>query len=219
MAEIVTGEAVSLELPAAAYPSRLAARLIDTAVQGALFLFVLIPVILTTARNASYVAAALVASYVVLFVGYPTAFETLSRGTTLGQLARQRARQARGRHLRRDLCHLRARALRRNAAASLRRGAATAGRLGAGAARRGPVGAGCRGGRQLPAAARRANAAGARGCGSQAGHRYRRAGEPAAPCRDATCRLPVSGARGPAAERPGGSGRGPAGASQLGCTA
>jgi len=87
MAEIVTGEAVSLELPAAAYPSRLAARLIDTAVQGALFLFVFIPVILTTARNASYVAAALVASYVVLFVGYPTAFETLSRGKTLGKLA------------------------------------------------------------------------------------------------------------------------------------
>jgi len=87
MAEIVTGEAVSLDLPAAAYPSRIAARLIDLAVQFALFLLVVIPLLATTARNASYAAAIFAASYVFVMVGYPAAFETLSRGKTLGKLA------------------------------------------------------------------------------------------------------------------------------------
>lgn len=87
MAEIVTGEAVTLDLPAAAYPSRIVALLIDIAAQIVLFLLVFIPVVATTARNASYAAAAFVASYVVVFAGYPAAFETLSRGKTLGKLA------------------------------------------------------------------------------------------------------------------------------------
>ena len=87
MAEIVTGEAVALELPAAAFPSRIAALLIDMAAQIVLFLLVFIPVIATTSGNASYAAAIFVASYVLVFVGYPTAFETLSRGKTLGKLA------------------------------------------------------------------------------------------------------------------------------------
>jgi uncharacterized RDD family membrane protein YckC len=87
MAEIVTGEAVSLELPAAAFPARIVALLIDMVAQFALFLLVFIPVVATTSHNASYAAAVFVASYVVVFIGYPTAFETLSRGKTLGKLA------------------------------------------------------------------------------------------------------------------------------------
>jgi uncharacterized RDD family membrane protein YckC len=87
MAEIVTGEAVPLDLPAAAYPSRIAALLIDMAVQLALFALVLGPVVATISGNGSYAAAAAVASYLAVFVGYPTAFETLSRGKTLGKLA------------------------------------------------------------------------------------------------------------------------------------
>src|SRR5262245_61798232 len=87
MAEIVTGEAVALELQAAAFTSRIAALLIDAAAQGALFLLVFIPVAATSVHNASYAAAVFVASYVVVFIGYPTVFETLSRGKTLGKLA------------------------------------------------------------------------------------------------------------------------------------
>ncbi len=87
MAEIVTGEAVALELQAAAFPSRIAALLIDAAAQFALFLLVFTPVVATTAHNTSYAAAVFVASYVVVFIGYPTVFETLSRGKTLGKLA------------------------------------------------------------------------------------------------------------------------------------
>ncbi|HEY7324274.1 MAG TPA: RDD family protein [Streptosporangiaceae bacterium] len=87
MAEIVTGEAVALELPAAAFPSRIAALLLDMAAEIALFLLVFIPVVATTAHNGSYAAAVFVASYVGVIVGYPTVFETLSRGKTLGKLA------------------------------------------------------------------------------------------------------------------------------------
>jgi uncharacterized RDD family membrane protein YckC len=87
MAEIVTGEAVPLELPAAAFPSRIAALLIDMAAQIVLFLLVFVPIVATTSGNASYAAAVFVASYVVVFVGYPATFETLSRGKTLGKLA------------------------------------------------------------------------------------------------------------------------------------
>ena len=87
MTEIVTGEAVPLDLPAAAFPSRIVALLIDMVAQIALFLLVFIPAVATTAHNASYVKAALVVSFVVVFIGYPTAFETVSRGKTLGKLA------------------------------------------------------------------------------------------------------------------------------------
>lgn len=87
MTEIVTGEAVPLDLPAAAFPSRIVAVLIDMVAQVALFLLVFIPVVAATSHNASYAAAVSVASYVVVFVGYPTSFETLSRGKTLGKLA------------------------------------------------------------------------------------------------------------------------------------
>ena len=87
MAEIVTGEAVPLDLTPAAYPGRIAAKAIDAAVQYVLLLLVFIPVLATVARNASYVAAIFAASYVVVFIGYPAAFETLSRGKTLGKLA------------------------------------------------------------------------------------------------------------------------------------
>ena len=68
MAEIVTGEAVALELQAAAFPSRIAALLIDAAAQFALFLLVFIPVVITT-HNGSYAAAIFIASYVVVFIG------------------------------------------------------------------------------------------------------------------------------------------------------
>src|SRR5215469_336759 len=87
MTEIVTGEAVPLDLPAAAFPIRIVALLIDMAAQFALFLLVFLPVVAMTSHNASWAAAAFVASYVVVFIGYPTAFETLSRGKTLGKLA------------------------------------------------------------------------------------------------------------------------------------
>lgn len=85
MAEIVTGEAVPLDLPAAAYPSRVLARAIDMLVQQLVLYF--IPIVAAASHNTSYATALLIASYIIVLVGYPTAFETISRGQTLGKLA------------------------------------------------------------------------------------------------------------------------------------
>ena len=88
MAEIVTGEAVALELPAARFPSRIAALLIDVLVQGVVLLAATAALLgLTAPHSVDYAAAATLAIAVLVIVGYPTVLETLSRGKTLGKLA------------------------------------------------------------------------------------------------------------------------------------
>jgi uncharacterized RDD family membrane protein YckC len=87
MAEIVTGEAVALELPAARFPSRVAARLIDTVVQLVVLLAATAAVAaLTGSAGVDYVTAAGLSVSVLVIVGYPTVVETLTRGRTLGKL-------------------------------------------------------------------------------------------------------------------------------------
>jgi uncharacterized RDD family membrane protein YckC len=88
MTDVVTGEAVALDLPVANFPSRLAALLLDMLVQIPLLVVVFI-VVGAASRAASddYVAAEMLTAYVLVIVVYPTAFETLSRGKTLGKLA------------------------------------------------------------------------------------------------------------------------------------
>lgn len=88
MSDVVTGEAVVVEVRVAQLPSRVAALLIDIAVQ------------LVTLFGASFVVGALaftadealltmiyIALTVLVLVGYPVIFETLSRGRSLGKLA------------------------------------------------------------------------------------------------------------------------------------
>ncbi|MET8383061.1 RDD family protein [Streptosporangium canum] len=88
MSDVVTGEAVVVEVRVAQLPSRAAALLIDIAVQ------------LVTLFGASFVVGALaftadealltmiyIALTVLVLVGYPVIFETLSRGRSLGKLA------------------------------------------------------------------------------------------------------------------------------------
>ena len=70
MTEVVTGEAVALDVPCARFPSRLLAL-------GAAG----VPL------NAASLAAVLVTALVVIIIGYPAAFETLTRGRTLGKMA------------------------------------------------------------------------------------------------------------------------------------
>ena len=88
LAEIVTGEAVVLDIPIAAFPTRLAAVLIDLALQY----FTLFLVAYTVGRsganpNAAALGAIFTVVFVLLFIGYPTIFETVSRGKTLGKMA------------------------------------------------------------------------------------------------------------------------------------
>ncbi len=88
MADVITGEAVALELPVASFPSRIAALLIDMVVQLVLLLIVIIVLAGASGSVSSdYGAAAFVTAYVLVLVAYPTAFETLSRGKTLGKMA------------------------------------------------------------------------------------------------------------------------------------
>ncbi len=88
MSEIVTGEAVVVEVRIAQLPSRALAYIIDWVVQCTVLVAALVLL-----SNASFVAdSALTAGLVILFavlviVGYPVIFETVSRGRSLGKLA------------------------------------------------------------------------------------------------------------------------------------
>ena len=90
MAEVITGEAVVIDVPFARFPSRTLALIIDIAVQLVL-LFGLGGVALAAGAggglDAAAVAAISLAVSAAIIVGYPTLFETLSRGRSLGKLA------------------------------------------------------------------------------------------------------------------------------------
>jgi uncharacterized RDD family membrane protein YckC len=88
--EVVIGEAVVLEVPFARFPSRLVALVIDLLVQFVL----LFAAFVATAAGAAgggldlaSGAAVWLACFVLIIVGYPTIFETLTRGKSLGKLA------------------------------------------------------------------------------------------------------------------------------------
>ncbi len=86
MAEVVTGEAVALDLPAAGFLSRMAARLIDMAVQIVALTIAFIGIAAARPANADFYLAAVLTLTMLVIVGYPTAVETLSRGKTVGKL-------------------------------------------------------------------------------------------------------------------------------------
>ena len=88
VSDVVTGEAVVVEVRVAQLPSRTAALLIDIVVQlvtlfGASYL---VGVVSFTSDPALTAVIYLVLTVLVL-VGYPVAFETLTRGRSLGKLA------------------------------------------------------------------------------------------------------------------------------------
>jgi uncharacterized RDD family membrane protein YckC len=88
VAEFVTGDAVVLDVSAATFPVRMAARLIDMLIQIVVLIITLI-VIAAAANglNGAAIAAIVVVDLVLILVGYPTIFETLSRGKTIGKMA------------------------------------------------------------------------------------------------------------------------------------
>jgi uncharacterized RDD family membrane protein YckC len=88
MSEVVTGEAVVLDLPVATFPGRLLALTVDLAVQLPLFVTIaVVTSVLSGVVNGDYLAAVWIGAYLLVMVGYPTIFETLSRGKTLGKMA------------------------------------------------------------------------------------------------------------------------------------
>jgi len=86
--EVVSGEAVVIDLPCARFPSRMLAIFIDVLVQIALGL-ILVAIVAASGGhlNAASVAAVSLVAVVFIIVGYPVIFETLSRGRSLGKLA------------------------------------------------------------------------------------------------------------------------------------
>jgi uncharacterized RDD family membrane protein YckC len=88
MAEVVTGEAVVLDLAVARFPNRILAQVIDIAVE-LVVIGIINGVIFDQAAqhlNAASAAALWITGYVLIIVAYPVTFETLSRGKTLGKL-------------------------------------------------------------------------------------------------------------------------------------
>ena len=90
MDDVVTGEAVVLDVPVARFPSRMLAIAIDLAVQLSTLVILLVIVAATQAGGGldDAAAAAIALSVTIgVIVGYPAVFETLSRGRSLGKLA------------------------------------------------------------------------------------------------------------------------------------
>jgi uncharacterized RDD family membrane protein YckC len=88
--EIVTGEAVILDLPYARFPTRMLAWLLDMLVEIVILVVILTLVgtgMATKVLNNASGTAVVIAGLVLVIVGYPIACETLSRGRSLGKLA------------------------------------------------------------------------------------------------------------------------------------
>ncbi|MEV4149557.1 RDD family protein [Amycolatopsis sp. NPDC049691] len=86
--ELVTGEAVVLDLRVAKLASRALAMLLDVLVQFALLLGTFFVLTLTVPGEDESLALTLILVFLVLIlVGYPVLFETLSRGRSLGKMA------------------------------------------------------------------------------------------------------------------------------------
>lgn len=87
--DLVTGEGVALDLPAASLGLRLTSGLID--VVATIASFVIVYVVLTIATipfgDAALTGAAVVATLVIVFLVLPATLETLTRGRSLGKLA------------------------------------------------------------------------------------------------------------------------------------
>jgi uncharacterized RDD family membrane protein YckC len=87
-APVVTGEAVALDLRPAGVATRALAFVIDIAVQVAVLVVVVLVVFrFTINSNEAVIATVVVLTYVLVLLGYPVLFETLTRGRTLGKMA------------------------------------------------------------------------------------------------------------------------------------
>ncbi|MBL3670244.1 RDD family protein [Streptomyces sp. M2CJ-2] len=88
MSELVTGEAVALELRPAKVPSRALAVLLDLAVALTVYVVATIALVAATASLDEAAQTAIsIAMFVLLLVGGPIAVETLSHGRSLGKMA------------------------------------------------------------------------------------------------------------------------------------
>src|SRR4051794_20312591 len=86
--DLVTGEAVALDLPPASFGSRIASGLIDILVTM-VSAFVVVIALAAVAGHAdqALLYASMVAALILIFLVIPTTVETMTRGRSLGKLA------------------------------------------------------------------------------------------------------------------------------------
>lgn len=85
---LVTGDAVVLDLRPAGFATRAAALAIDVLLQlMLLFAFSTLASWMSIGLDAAATAAVYLGTSVLVLIGYPTAFETISRGRSLGKMA------------------------------------------------------------------------------------------------------------------------------------
>jgi len=85
--DLVTGEAVVLDLRLARLASRGVAFALDALLQAAAMFTVVLAVVLSGVHDEALAAAILLSVLVLVRVGYPVLFETLGKGRTLGKMA------------------------------------------------------------------------------------------------------------------------------------
>lgn len=86
--DLVTGEAVALDLPAASFGSRLASGLIDLAATAIVAIVVVtLMALLAGGADEALLWASMIAALITIFLVIPTTLETLTRGKSLGKLA------------------------------------------------------------------------------------------------------------------------------------
>ncbi|WP_418058046.1 RDD family protein [Pimelobacter simplex] len=87
--DLVTGEGVALDLPAASLGLRMASGLIDVVVTLVAFVaaYLLLVIAAALTRDEAAVGFAVVLTSVLVFLALPTALETFTRGRTIGKLA------------------------------------------------------------------------------------------------------------------------------------
>ena len=86
MSQLVTGEAIALDVRTAGLPSRMLAALLDGLIQSVVF-GVLILLSVASASNQAQIAALSIATFVLSGLGYPVLLETLMKGRTPGKAA------------------------------------------------------------------------------------------------------------------------------------
>lgn len=86
--DLVTGEAVALDLPPASLGARIASGLIDVVMTTALLVALVLGLVIAALRtDDALISVAMLASIIVSWVIFPTTIETLTRGKSLGKLA------------------------------------------------------------------------------------------------------------------------------------
>lgn len=86
--DLVTGEAVALDLPAASFGHRIVSALIDVVITVILLLLAMwVALSITLPIDAAVLRIGLIGSLVAVLIGFPTTMETLTRGRSLGKMA------------------------------------------------------------------------------------------------------------------------------------